>query len=86
MSEPAFREQVYGLLPDVIVHQLRRDGVARTELFALVTSFDHYPHLAPWDALAAALPTLMPDHPAVADVVATLEDLGLVALRGSSEQ
>jgi pimeloyl-ACP methyl ester carboxylesterase len=72
MTEPAFRDQVYELLPPVIVHQLRRDNAARIELFALARSFDHYRHLAPWAALATALESLVPGHPAVAAVLETL--------------
>ncbi|WP_435205058.1 effector-associated domain 2-containing protein [Micromonospora sp. bgisy143] len=83
MTEPAFREQVYELLPPVIVHQLRRDTAARVELFALVRSFEHYRHLAPGGSLASALETLVPDHPAVADVVDALSGAGL---HGPSER
>ncbi|WP_443673248.1 effector-associated domain 2-containing protein [Micromonospora vinacea] len=77
MTEPAFREQVYDLLPPVIVHQLRRDTAARVELFSLVRSFEHYRHLAPGDSLASALETLVPDHPAVTDVIDALNGAGL---------
>ncbi|MFV2017328.1 alpha/beta fold hydrolase [Micromonospora sp. LOL_023] len=77
MTEPAFREQVYELLPPVIVHQLRRDTAARVELFSLVRSFASYRHLAPGNSLAAALETLVPDHPAVADVLDVLKSAGL---------
>ncbi|MFC7549642.1 alpha/beta fold hydrolase [Plantactinospora sp. GCM10030261] len=77
MTEPAFREQVYELLPPVIVHQHRRDTAARVELFSLVRSFEHYRHLAPGDSLVAALETLLPDHPAVADVLDALTGAGL---------
>ncbi|WP_433788450.1 effector-associated domain 2-containing protein [Actinoplanes sp. CA-252034] len=77
MTEPAFRDQVYELLPPVIVHQLRRDNAARLELFALVRSFEHYRHLRPWDALANALETLVPGHPAVTAVLGTLTAAGL---------
>jgi pimeloyl-ACP methyl ester carboxylesterase len=79
VAEPAFREQVYELLPPAIVHQLRRDSAARLELFGLVRSFDHYPHLAPWDRLLAALTALLPDQPAVADLAGHLARLGLTA-------
>lgn len=79
MSEPAFREQLYDALPPVIVHQLRRDNAARVELFALVRSFGHYSHLAPWSALAAALEELVPDQPAVTDVVAVLAEMDSAA-------
>ncbi|MEU8661054.1 DUF7379 domain-containing protein [Actinoplanes philippinensis] len=77
MTEQAFRDQVYEQLPPVIVHQLRRDSAARLELFALVRSFEHYRHLAPWDALAAALESLVPGHPAVTAVLDTLAAAGL---------
>ncbi|MGW3894502.1 alpha/beta fold hydrolase [Micromonospora profundi] len=77
MTEPTFREQVYDLLPPVIVHQLRRDTAARVELFSLVRSFEHYRHLAPGDSLASALETLVPNHPAVADVIDALYGVGL---------
>lgn len=77
MTEPAFREQVYELLPPVIVHQMRRDNAARVELFSLLRSFEHYRHLAPWNSLATALETLVPDHPAVAGTLDTLANAGL---------
>ncbi|WP_250007946.1 alpha/beta fold hydrolase [Actinoplanes sp. M2I2] len=77
MTEPAFRDQIYDLLPPVIIHQMRRDNAARIELFSLLRSFEHYRHLAPWDSLAMALETLVPDHPAVADVLDNLASAGL---------
>ncbi|MGC4897449.1 alpha/beta fold hydrolase [Micromonospora sp. DT31] len=77
MTESAFREQVYDLLPPVMVHQLRRDGAARLELFSLVRSFEHYRHLEPGESLAVALETLVPGHPAVTDVIDALGTAGL---------
>ncbi|GID27765.1 esterase/lipase family protein [Paractinoplanes brasiliensis] len=77
MSEPAFREQIYDLLPPVIIHQMRRDNAARVELFSLLRSFEHYRHLAPWDSLAVALETLVPEHPAVTGVLDDLASAGL---------
>ncbi|MDY7083783.1 MAG: DUF3089 domain-containing protein [Actinomycetota bacterium] len=79
MSEPAFREQIYDLLPPVIIHQMRRDNAARVELFSLLRSFEHYRHLAPWDSLAVALETLVPEHPAVTGVLDDLASAGLRA-------
>ncbi|WP_281934956.1 effector-associated domain 2-containing protein [Micromonospora sp. AKA38] len=76
-TEPAFREQIYDLLPPVIVHQLRRDTAARVELFSLVRSFEHCRHLAPGNFLASALETLVGDHPTAADVIEALTDAGL---------
>jgi pimeloyl-ACP methyl ester carboxylesterase len=76
MADPGFREQLYALLPPVMVNQLQRDSAARIELFALVRSFEHYRHLDPAGSLAAALAALVPDHPAVAEVVAELSGAG----------
>jgi pimeloyl-ACP methyl ester carboxylesterase len=72
MADPGFREQLYALLPPVIIHQVQRDSAARIELFALVRSFEHYRHLDPAGALAAALEALVPNHPAVAEVATVL--------------
>jgi hypothetical protein len=72
MADPGFREQLYALLPPVIIHQVQRDSAARIELFALVRSFEHYRHLDPAGALAAALEALVPNHLAVAEVATVL--------------
>lgn len=79
MSDPSFRDRLYALLPETIINQLPRDPAARIELFSLVGSFPHYPHLAPWEALATALTTLAPGQAQVTAVLTLLERSGLIS-------
>lgn len=79
MSEPAFRERLYSLLPEKIVNQLARDPAARIELFSLLASFRHYPDLAPWESLAAALTTLAPGQAEVETVLSLLQRENLLS-------
>jgi hypothetical protein len=86
ISEPAFRQLMYNQLPNPIVNQLSRHGGTRLELAALVTSFDHYPDLDPWHALADALNVLAPDAQAVRALIRTLAEQGLIERRTVSDR
>lgn len=78
MAEPSLRQQLYRLLPAPLREQLPRGSIARTELMAVMTTIEDYRHLGGWDALATGVRSLVPDHPAVDEFIATLVELGLV--------
>ena len=78
MNDPVFRQTIYEHVPDVVVQQLQMDRRARIELIGLIDTFGQYRHLEPWQALLGRLCDLLPAHPAVQQLAASLADLGLI--------
>ena len=79
MFDPAFRDQIYSMLPTAIRQQQARQANARMDLFALMQTFDAFSTMRPWQEFLDALEALRPAEPAVSRLADTFSELGLVA-------
>jgi hypothetical protein len=77
MSSPGTWQLLLDLLPPEIVMTLRRQGILRADVLALLHHFAGYPHLRPWTELTAVLTALAGGAPAVTAVTAEVDRLGL---------
>ncbi|RKN41505.1 hypothetical protein D7223_24575 [Micromonospora endolithica] len=75
MYDPAFRQQVYAMLPPAVQAQLPRNPVVRVELIGLTRVLVAYRHLGAGRALGAAVTALVPEHPALDNLLDRLAAL-----------
>ncbi|QSB15799.1 DUF3089 domain-containing protein [Natronosporangium hydrolyticum] len=77
-DDPAWRQQLYRLLPGPVRQHLPRNSVAHTELLGVLMTIEDYRESGAWEALAEAVRVLAPHHPAAARFQASLVEQGLV--------
>lgn len=76
MTDPEFRRRLYAHLPTLVRDQLSHHDTPRIELVGVAATLTDYQHLAAWEALIAGLCELVPDQPAVADLIDILAAQG----------